>query len=506
MSQDLTAEQLAQRILECRLVDMNSMNEALSELNDLSAPHQELVNLLLQKEKLTNWQVTRLLERQVNGYFYGDWKVLYLIGAGTFARVYRGVNSKNEVKAIKVLRNRYSSDIGQKEQFLREARMVMKLRHPNIVPIYEVEEFQNRTYMVMDFVEGQNLRDYVNAHQRLNLKTALNLARDLASGLDYAYKLGISHRDMKLSNVLLSIKGTAKLVDFGLAATAGKTEDFSPRSIDYAGLEKATGVDRDDRRSDIFFLGCMLYHMISGKPPMSETRERMKRLSPRRFQEIAPITTLVEDLPHRVVILLHRMMDLNPEKRTQTPELVVREIEGAIKAMEAGEIEAYNEELAKEEAAKYERLVSKENEGEGRNIMVIESSTKVQDLLRTKLKDVGYRPIIISDPRRAVQRFEDLDPAEDRPAHCIVIGCKGLGNVGIQALNFLAEYEGTQHIPIILLITPELKKHLSKANLTDERIALELPLKFKLVRKALLKLIKAADKKAALEEEAHKLN
>ena len=506
MSQDLTAEQLAQRILECRLVDLKSLNAALSDLDSQSVPHQELVNLLLQRELLTNWQVTRLLERQIKGYFYGDWKVLYLVGAGTFARVYRGVNSKKEVKAIKVLRNRYSSDIGQKEQFLREARMVMKLRHPNIVPIHEVDEFQNRTYMIMDFVEGQNLRDYVLTHRQLDLKIALSLARDLAAGLDYAYKLGISHRDMKLSNVLLSTKGTARLVDFGLAATAGKTEDFSPRSIDYAGLEKMTGVKRDDRRSDIFFLGCMLYHMISGQPAMDEPRERMKRLSPRRFQEIVPITTLVKDLPHRVVILLHRMMELDPEKRTQTPELVVREIEGAIKALEAGEVEAYNEELAKEEAAKYERLVSKENEGEGRNIMVIESNTKLQDLLRTKLKDVGYRPIIISDPRRAVQRFEDLDPAEDRPAHCIMIGCKGLGNVGIQALNFLAEYEGTQHIPIVLLITPEMKKHLSKAKLTDERVALALPLKFKLVRQTLLKLIKAADKKAALEEEAQKLN
>ena len=109
MSQDLTAEQLAQRILECRLVDLKSLNAALSDLDSQSVPHQELVNLLLQRELLTNWQVTRLLERQIKGYFYGDWKVLYLVGAGTFARVYRGVNSKKEVKAIKVLRNRYLS-------------------------------------------------------------------------------------------------------------------------------------------------------------------------------------------------------------------------------------------------------------------------------------------------------------------------------------------------------------------------------------------------------------
>ena len=499
MSQQITAEQFAQRVVECRLSTLSDMNKYLSAVGE-SDTHEEFVQHLLKHEILTNWQVTRLLEGQTRGYFYGDWKVLYLVGAGTFARVYRGVNSAHEVKAIKVLRNRYCSDVEQKEQFLREGRMVMKLRHPNIVPIHEVDEQNNRTYMVMDFVEGQNLRDYVLIHRKLDLKIALNLARDLAAGLDYAFKLGISHRDMKLSNVLLSTKGKARLVDFGLAAMTGSDEDFSPRSIDYAGLEKTTGVQRDDRRSDIFFLGCMLYHMISGQPAMDETRERMKRLSPQRFRSIAPITSLVEGLPHRVVILLHRMMDLNPEKRTQTPELALREIEGAIKEIEEGKAQQYDETMAKAEAAKYEKLVNKENEGKGHTVMVIESNVKIQDKLREKLKEVGYRPIIISDPSRAVQRFDDLDPAEDRPAQCIIISCAGLGNVGIQALNFFAENEDSSNIPVILLVPDEMRKHLSHAQLSDIRVALGLPLKFVSVRKALKVLIRAAEKRWAAEE------
>ena len=135
---------------------------------------------------------------------------------------------------------------------MREAKMVMRLRHPNIVPISEVDEDRGRIYMVMDFVEGQNLREYVKAHKRIPNLTSLRICRDIAGGLAYAATQGIYHRDMKLSNVLLSAKGQAKLVDFGLATVSSDREDDGkggPRSIDYAGLERCTAVLRD----------CLLY-------------------------------------------------------------------------------------------------------------------------------------------------------------------------------------------------------------------------------------------------------
>lgn len=173
---ELTADQLGQRVLECRLLDARDIDRAVSAAGGRNAPSQELQLILLQKELLTNWQIQRLLDGHKRGYFYGNWKVLYLVGAGTFARVYRGSHTKTyDIKAIKVLRNRYSADAETQDSFLREAKTVMKLRHPNIVPIYEVDEDRGRTYMVMDFVEGQNLRDYVKAHRKLSVKVALKI-------------------------------------------------------------------------------------------------------------------------------------------------------------------------------------------------------------------------------------------------------------------------------------------------------------------------------------------
>ena len=170
---NLDADKLAQRIHDARLMETNEIESLLAQAGGRGqADVQLFVSLLQRGEHLTNWQVTRLVEGQRKGYFYNNWRILYLIGVGTFARVYRASHSKTgDIKAIKVLRSRHSSNDEMREHFLREGRMVMKLRHPNIVPIHEVDEDSGRIYMVMDFVEGQNLRDYAVSYTHLTLPT-----------------------------------------------------------------------------------------------------------------------------------------------------------------------------------------------------------------------------------------------------------------------------------------------------------------------------------------------
>ncbi|MCH2177415.1 MAG: protein kinase [Mariniblastus sp.] len=494
---DLSAEQLSQRAHECRLLETAQLDRAMSAAGGRGTSFDALQSVLLQQEYLTNWQIQRLIEGHRRGYFYGSWKVLYLVGAGTFARVYRAAHQKTgDIKAVKVLRNRYATDVDTRDRFMREARMVMRLRHPNIVPIHEVAEDRGRTFMVMDFIEGQNLRDFVKAHNKIKRHTAIKIIRDLGAGLDYAFKLGISHRDMKLSNVLLSTSGQAKIVDFGLAAVntevdvdAANKTSFNPRSIDYAGLEKTTNVARNDARSDVYFLGCILYHMLTGQSPLLETRERIKRLSPRRYREIVPITNLEPDMPHRLVILVNRLMELDPEKRPQTPGAALREIDQTIDALDRGKNERYDPQAAQQDAEHYAKITHREIEGDGKTVMVIESNQKIQNTLREKLKNLGYRVLVIGDPQRALVRFSELDPAEERPADCVIFGCSGLGYEGIQAFNMFADNEETAEIPALLLLTAGMKKYLPDAKISECRLPLDMPLKFKLVRKALNKLL-----------------
>src|SRR5205085_1751448 len=170
--------------------------------------------------------------------------------------------------AIKVLRKKWSEDKHKIELFMREGKVGMTLRHPNIVEILSVnyEKRTNQYYIVMDFVEGGNLRDFLNIRKKLLPAEVLRILEDATSGLAYAFSKGLTHRDMKLSNILLSSQGQAKLVDFGLAGgQIGQEEKEGvnvDRAVDYAGLEKATGAPHSDPRSDLFFLGCVAYELL----------------------------------------------------------------------------------------------------------------------------------------------------------------------------------------------------------------------------------------------------
>ncbi len=478
------------------MLDTRQTNAVFSALGSRGVALDEFRSFLLQHEYLTNWQLQRVEEGHHAGYFYGNWKILYLVGAGTFARVYRSVHARTgDVKAVKVLRNRYTDDMITRARFLREAQTVMKLRHPNIVPIYEVENHRGRIYMVMDFIEGQNLREFLVAHQRVKTHMALEITRDVLSGLTYAAQQGITHRDVKLSNVLLSSSGRASLVDFGLAAADDHDERragfYNPRSVDYAGLEKSTGAPRNDKRSDVFFVGCNLYQMLSGEPPLFETRERMRRMSSERYRQIKPLGTIVPDLPHRVVTLVGRMMMLNPVERFQTPREALDETMATISAIREGKSDRYDPSLVEQEAAAFARLKSKSREGRGRTVMVVESNADVQDMLRKRLKRSGYRVLILGTPARALERWQGLDPAESLPADVMIFGCGGLEYAGIEAFNEFSQFAASKATPALLLIRREQKERFLRNVKLDNALhrVLPLPANVGSIRSALRELL-----------------
>src|SRR5262249_6007185 len=162
----------------------------------------------------------------------------------------------------KVLRRRWMEDQNRIDLFIREGKMGMELKHPNIVEVLAVSQDMSsgHYYIVMEFVEGGNLREVLQLRPQRKMAVAESLKRveDCAAGLTHAYSQGVTHRDMKLTNVLISSRQEAKLTDFGLAAVfagIGREEEQVDRTVDYAGLERATGVKHGDIRSDIYFLG-----------------------------------------------------------------------------------------------------------------------------------------------------------------------------------------------------------------------------------------------------------
>src|SRR5262245_4606509 len=254
---EISAEQRSQRMLDAGLVDARQVESLWAELATREVSYHDYSTLLLRKELLTNYQLDRLLKGEKGGYFYGSYKVLYLVGTGTFARVYRAVQTDSgRIVAVKSLRKRFRDDRSMNEQFIREGKIGMQLRHPNIVPIYEVVEHPSPC-LIMEFVEGRNLREFTRVRKKLSPVESMRVAVDILAGLSYAATLGMTHRDLKMSNVLVTSRGKGKLVDFGLAGlqtakpNSANAEETNPRTIDYAGLERASGVRNNDIRSDL---------------------------------------------------------------------------------------------------------------------------------------------------------------------------------------------------------------------------------------------------------------
>ena len=482
------AEDLSQRIFDLGLLDQRQLETVWSEIGTRDVELEVFTSRLLNKSVLTNFQVDKVIRGDREGFFYGNHRVLYMVGAGTFARVFRAVHTKTKrVVAIKVLRRRYRNEPEQVELFLREAHMGQKLVHPNIVRIFDVSDDVRAPYMVMEFIEGQTAREFLKVRKRLDVATTVSLMIDVAAGLDYARKLGITHRDMKLSNVMVASSGKAKLVDFGLATMSEASDDKllaapNARSIDYVALERGTNVRKNDHRSDIYFAGCVFYHMLTGVAPLLETRDRLVRMNVSRFGEIKPANEIVPDLPASVLAILNHAMCFRPENRYQEPEEFLADLKRAKFVLDKGEAAA---EDTTESGTENVAAVRGMSEGVGKTVLVVESNIQMQNMLREQLKKRGYRVLITNTPDRAIERFEN----EIRIADCAVFSAQDLGAQAVQAFNQLGQSEITRDIPALLLIDRRQKKLAGAAQTDDHRLILPMPLKITSLFQTLVKLL-----------------
>src|SRR5437867_10825203 len=201
------------------------------------------------------------------------------IGAGGMARVYLALEQHPQRRvAIKVLAPELGSRL-LRERFIREVDLSSKLSHPHIVPIFSAGEAGGLFYYVMPYVEGESLRHRLLRERRLPLEEALHIAGDVADALGFAHGQGIIHRDIKPENILLS-GDHAIVADFGIAraiSAAGSltlTQAGQPiGSPGYMSPEQAMAMGDLDQRTDIYSLGCVLFEMLAGEPPVASMTE-----------------------------------------------------------------------------------------------------------------------------------------------------------------------------------------------------------------------------------------
>lgn len=264
------------------------------------------------------------------------YRVIELIGYGGVGEVYLAKDEKiQRLAAIKLLFKELNNDIDHKSRFLREARTISSLNHPNIITVYEIGFFDDQLFIATEYVEGQTLRQIVEKKGSFKLKDFFSIAIQSIQGLMIAHQNGIVHRDLKLENFILRSDGLVKILDFGLAKVSDNCSNTVLRSgagfktdagvilgtPNYMSPEQAKGEDVDIR-SDIFSLGSVFYELLTGKVAF-DGNSLVQTLMNLAVSQPPPMPATV---PSKLKAVIMRMLQKSPAARYQTIEQVLTEL------------------------------------------------------------------------------------------------------------------------------------------------------------------------------------
>lgn len=264
------------------------------------------------------------------GHIIGNrYEIVELLGSGGMAYVYKAKCHKlNRFVAIKILKSEFSNDPVFLQKFQVEAQAAASLSHPNIVNIYDVGEDGNLFYIVMEYVDGITLKEYIQQEGHLSYQESVEIAIYIALGIQAAHTQHIFHRDIKPQNILVGRNGDVKVTDFGIARAASSSTititEATVGSVHYISPEQARG-GYSDERSDFYSLGVTLYEMVSGKVPFDGENNVAVALAHIQ-KEPVPLSDLCPDIPRSLEKIIIKMMQKRSERRYQTTQEIILDL------------------------------------------------------------------------------------------------------------------------------------------------------------------------------------
>jgi len=317
-----SAEEFFAILEKSKLLTPSQLAEARRVASDTEDP-TAIARTLAKQGLISRWQAGQLLAGR-SSFFLGKYRLIELLGRGGMGGVFLAEHvTMNRRVALKTISRQVSRDRVSLERFFAEARAVAALDHPNIVRAYSVDDEGDRYYLVMEYVEGEDLQHMVDRDGPLDVDRAIDYIRQAADGLDHAHQRKMVHCDIKPSNLLVTAQGVVKILDLGLARLGGGDSDVSlgddrlMGSVDYMAPELALKSPDLDGRADIYSLGCTLYFLLAGHPPFPQGTLH-ERILKHQTQDPPDIREERPKVPAEVAAACEKMMAKQPEDRYQT--------------------------------------------------------------------------------------------------------------------------------------------------------------------------------------------
>jgi len=295
---------------------------------------------VVSRRYLTGWQAHMVQRGRADGFFIGGYKILDRIGKGQMGGVYKAVHTLGQIVALKILPSSRAKDQHVLGRFQRESRLLTQLDHPNVVRAFQVGESGGINYIGMEFIEGETLDEVINRRKRLPWAEAVRIAHQALEGLQHLHERRMVHRDLKPANIMLTPvatrpdntwDATVKILDIGLGRelfaedtpegqieTQLTVEGAVLGTPDYLAPEQAKDARSADIRADVYSLGCVLHHCITGRTLFPETNI-MTQMLKHATERPAPMASFVPDLPAGLQAALDGMLAKSPDDRFPTP-------------------------------------------------------------------------------------------------------------------------------------------------------------------------------------------
>lgn len=323
--------------------EMRAMYQRWKSERKESASVQQFARWLIANKYVTEYQAALLLKGHTEGYFLNQYRILERVGRGRMAGVYRALHPLGQTVAVKVLppsRAKHAQTMGR---FRREAELSMRLKHPNVVRSFQVGLAGDLHYLVMEYLEGETLEEVLQRRKRLPPAEAVRIVHQALQGLQHIHEQSMVHRDLKPSNLMLTplpaagapdttLAATVKILDIGLGRQL--FDENQPNVFDQADLtaegtllgtpdylapEQARDPRNIDIRADIYSLGCVLYHALTGQPPFPD-KNILNQMVRHATEKPRPLREFNPQVPDGLQQIIDWMMAKKPDERYPTPE------------------------------------------------------------------------------------------------------------------------------------------------------------------------------------------